>query len=223
MRAVQASARQLPEDLALLRLRQLHVGVHICFQLCITPRIIQLCTTSEGVLLRTGEARISSIGGATKYRTFSSRRRYLALPFTTCAPGAPVRSPPGSVAWRVPVPNNPRELEFARTEREPEVDLCSSPCYRALESEAFGTLLRDEREWRTSCPPTSCLGVRRVWMAEEGPNVKRDEDWSVTFCHDASLSPSPSYARGVSRSSVWSGLVCFLSTRTPLAAAHRLL
>ena len=44
-----------------------------------------------------------SIAGDTKYRTFSSTRRYLAFPPMTCFPGAPVRCPPGRNAARVPI------------------------------------------------------------------------------------------------------------------------
>jgi len=51
---------------------------------------------------RTGEAFISSTGGATKNRTFSSKSLYFAFPRTTCFPGAPVRCPPGRYACRVP-------------------------------------------------------------------------------------------------------------------------
>ena len=51
---------------------------------------------------RTGELSMSSIAGATKYRTRSSTKRYFAFPFTTCFPGAPVRGPPGIADCRVP-------------------------------------------------------------------------------------------------------------------------
>jgi hypothetical protein len=52
--------------------------------------------------VRTGVVfRVATVG-ATKTRTLASSSRYLAEPLVTCTPGAPVRRPPGSVAWPVP-------------------------------------------------------------------------------------------------------------------------
>lgn len=56
----------------------------------------------EKRLERTGELLRSSTGGATKYRTFSSTRRYWPVDFPKYFPGAPVRKP-GTNACLVPV------------------------------------------------------------------------------------------------------------------------
>ena len=96
---------------------------------------------------------MSSMGGATNTRTWLSTSRYLAVPRTTCFPGAPVRCPPGRYAWRVPVcggelhglPSTlvPAEEKMAsgwagaggqrtrRGQQRRETHPCSSPCCRA--------------------------------------------------------------------------------------------
>jgi hypothetical protein len=92
-------SRKLAKYLALLDICESDAEVDIRSKLAGIMMRHTAQVLSQG---RTEELLISSMGGATKNRTFSSESLYFAFPRTTCFPGAPVRWPPGRYACRVP-------------------------------------------------------------------------------------------------------------------------
>ena len=123
--SLEATRWQLAKNSTFLRFSEMDSSCNVWFQLQ-KKKVVHSqnpCPWNSTELA--GVDRISEIGGATNTRTFSSTRRYFALPPMTCLPGAPVRWPPGRNAWRVPMLLVSFTTEAGQSRSYP----CSSPCY----------------------------------------------------------------------------------------------